>query len=126
MKRFPILYLCFSFLAVCLHAGSELPMAQPEEVGMSSERLKSLHTWMEGAVESYPLTGAMTLVARKGKIVDWQTYGYRDKLKGIRMEKDTIFRLHSMTKPIASAAAMMLMSLVASTASMVNVRPVRS
>ncbi len=67
-----------------------------------------MHQFVAEAVESYPLTGAITLIARRGKVIDWQTYGYQDKLKGVPMEKDAIFALASMTKTIVSAGAMLL------------------
>ncbi len=102
-------FLLFSVVSIATaYAHSDLRFATPEEVGMSSERLETLRVWAEDAVESYPLTGAITLVARHGKIVEFETYGYRDKLRGVEMTKDTIFRLHSMTKTIATAAAMIL------------------
>lgn len=89
-------------------SSDELPDATPEEVGVSSERLQTMHRFVEDSVKSYPLTGAITLIARHGKVVDFQTYGYQDKLAGIPMEKDAIFALASMTKTIVSAGTMIL------------------
>jgi CubicO group peptidase (beta-lactamase class C family) len=87
---------------------TDLPRAPPEAVGMSTERLKTMHHFVESSVESYPLTGAVTLVARHGKLVDLSTYGYQDILKKTPMSADGIFALASMTKTIVSAGAMVL------------------
>ena len=87
---------------------ADLPRASPEEVGMSSARLKSMHRFVSESVESYPLTGAITLVARHGKVVDLTTYGYQDIRQGTPMREDGIFALASMTKTIVSAGAMIL------------------
>lgn len=87
---------------------ADLPRASPEAVGMSSQRLKSMHRFVTDSVESYPLTGAITLVARHGKVADLTTYGYQDFLKGTPMPEDGIFALASMTKTIVSAGAMIL------------------
>lgn len=89
-------------------SAADLPRATPEAVGMSTDRLKTMHRFVEDSVESYPLTGAVTLVARHGKVVDLSTYGYQDILKGTSMPEDGIFALASMTKTIVSAGAMVL------------------
>ena len=101
-----ILVACLGWASI-LTAG-DLPTATPESVGVSTARLETMHQFVAEAVESYPLTGAITLIARRGKVIDWQTYGYQDKLKGVPMEKDAIFALASMTKTIVSAGAMLL------------------
>jgi len=60
-------------------------------------------------VEQGKLPGAVVVVARKGKIAYFESFGHRDKASGARMTNDTIFRIYSMTKPLVSVAAMMLM-----------------
>ena len=55
---------------------------------------------------SFP--GIVTVLARHGKIVDFRTYGKRDMASGAPMEKDTIFRIYSMTKPVTGVAMMIL------------------
>ena len=105
----PIRFTLISLLALSsVLSATDLPRATPEAVGMSTERLKTMHRFVEESVESYPLTGAITLVARHGKVVDLRTYGYQDILKGAPMPEDGIFALASMTKTIVSAAAMVL------------------
>lgn len=73
-------------MASALSAG-DLTYATPEDVGVSSEQLKTMHRFVEDSVKSYPLTGAITLIARHGKVVGFRTYSYQDKLAGIPIEK---------------------------------------
>ncbi|HEX2466060.1 MAG TPA: serine hydrolase domain-containing protein [Thermoanaerobaculia bacterium] len=86
----------------------DLGMAKPAEVGMSAEGLAKLETEMQALVDSGELAGIVTVVARHGKIVQFETFGMQDKEAGIPMAKDTIMRIYSMTKPIAGVALMTL------------------
>jgi CubicO group peptidase (beta-lactamase class C family) len=86
----------------------ELPMAKPEDVGMSSERLERIRPVMQNYVDSKKVPGVATLIARHGKVVYLDTVGYRDVEAGAPMQADTIFRIASMTKPIVSVALMTL------------------
>jgi CubicO group peptidase (beta-lactamase class C family) len=61
-----------------------------------------------GLIDQGALSGAVTLVWRKGEVVQVNTLGQRDIAKGLPMERDTLFRIASMTKPVTSVAAMML------------------
>lgn len=84
-------------------------MSKPESVGMSSERLARLDRFLkEQYVEPGKLPGALTLVARRGKLVHTGVLGHADKERGHRLQEDTLFRIYSMTKPITSVAFMML------------------
>ena len=85
-----------------------LPTAKPEDVGMSSERLARIHTAMQRYVDQGLVPGVTTLVARRGRVVYQDSVGYRDVASKAPMTSDTIFRIASMTKPIASVALMML------------------
>jgi CubicO group peptidase (beta-lactamase class C family) len=87
---------------------ASLPMAKPEEVGMSTERLERFTEIMDGYVERGELAGAVTLVARHGKVVYLRASGSKYREGGEPMTEDTIFRIASMTKPIVSVALMML------------------
>ena len=87
---------------------SGLPMARPEQVGMSSERLARIHTAMQRYVDRGLVPGVVTLVARRGRVVNFEAIGYRDVESKAPMTTDTIFRIASMTKPIASVGLMML------------------
>jgi CubicO group peptidase (beta-lactamase class C family) len=89
-------------------ARSGLPAARPEEVGMSSERLARIRTAMQRYVDRGLVPGVVTLVARRGRVVYVDAIGYRDVEARAPMTADTIFRIASMTKPIASVGLMML------------------
>jgi CubicO group peptidase (beta-lactamase class C family) len=82
--------------------------AAPEQVGMSSERLGRITTMLKKEIADGKLPGAVVMVARKGKIVYSDAIGSQDKGTNTPMKLDSIFRIYSMTKPLASVAAMML------------------
>jgi CubicO group peptidase (beta-lactamase class C family) len=85
-----------------------LPPATPEDVGLSTSRLARLGAVMRGEIERGRVPGAVALVARRGRLAYYESYGRRDPANEAPMEKDSIFRIYSMTKPIVSVAAMML------------------
>ena len=85
-----------------------LPIAEPESVGMSSERLQRIETGLGRLIDAGHVPGTVTLVARRGKIVHFEAAGLRNVEAGLPMERDTIFRLYSQTKPVTGAAVMML------------------
>ncbi len=87
---------------------SPLPSAKPESVGMSSQRLTRLGDGMKSLVDQGRLAGVVTMVARHGKVVEFEATGKRDIAAGLPMQKDSIFRIYSMTKPITGVAMMML------------------
>jgi CubicO group peptidase (beta-lactamase class C family) len=87
---------------------AELPEVKPEAVGFSSERLARLESAMQRAIDQKQLAGGVTLLARHGKIAEFKVYGQRDLASGKPVEKDTIFRIFSMTKPVTSVAMMIL------------------
>lgn len=90
-------------------AGQGLPRAKnPEEVGLSSERLKRLTETFKAEIGKGTMPGAVLLVARRGKVAYYEAMGVRDPQTNDAMPADAIFRLASMTKPIVSVAAMML------------------
>jgi CubicO group peptidase (beta-lactamase class C family) len=80
----------------------------PESVGFSSERLERLHAAIQEEITNKQLAGAITIVARHGKVVDYRTYGMRDLATAAPMTKDTIFRDYSMTKPVTGVAMLIL------------------
>lgn len=87
---------------------SGLPMAQPESVGMSSERLQRIDDFTQRYIDNGLVAGTVTLVARQGRVVHFSAQGMKDVERNQPMTTDTIFRMASMTKPIASVALMML------------------
>jgi CubicO group peptidase (beta-lactamase class C family) len=86
----------------------DMTPVSPESVGFSAERLDRLHAFIQGEINRKQLAGAITLLARHGKVVDYRTYGVRDLATGAAMTKDTIFRDYSMTKPVTGVAMMIL------------------
>jgi CubicO group peptidase (beta-lactamase class C family) len=86
----------------------ELPEVKAESVGFSTERLGKLDAAMKSLIDTKKLSGMVTILARHGKIVDYKTYGYADVASQKPMQKDTIVRIYSMTKPITGIAMMML------------------
>jgi CubicO group peptidase (beta-lactamase class C family) len=85
-----------------------LSSASPETVGLSGERLAQITKVFSAEVDQGRLPGAVVAVARKGKLVYFEAIGYQDKPAETKMQKDSIFRIYSMTKPWTSVAAMML------------------
>lgn len=82
--------------------------SRPEDVGMSSERLGRIGPWMRNQVASGRLTGLSVAVMRRDKVVWWGCHGQADVARARDVAPDTIFRIYSMTKPLASLALMML------------------
>ncbi|MFK7981531.1 MAG: serine hydrolase domain-containing protein, partial [Saprospiraceae bacterium] len=85
-----------------------LPTATPESVGMSSTRLKTMEAKMHEYVDKGQLASVQTAVIRKGKVVQFDTYGYEDVDSKDPLKDNSIFRIYSMTKPIVSIGLMML------------------
>ena len=96
------------FCVTTLAFGQGLPIAVPEAVGVSAERLERIRPAMQGYVDDGHIAGFLTVVARRGKTVHFETIGMRDIENNKPIEADTIFRIHSMSKPITSVAVMML------------------
>jgi len=99
-----------SIVGTVLHgqANSLLPMAKPEAVGLDPKKLQAVDKKMEALIRENRLTGGTVVIARKGKVAHFETYGLRNREEELPIEKDTIFRIYSMTKAITSVAALML------------------
>ncbi|HVS66770.1 MAG TPA: serine hydrolase domain-containing protein [Thermoanaerobaculia bacterium] len=85
-----------------------LPWAEPAEVGIDPVGLEKLSAAMHELVDQGQLAGVQFAIARRGKLVHFESYGKRDLASGAPVEDDTIFRIYSMTKPIAGVALMTL------------------
>ena len=99
--------------AICaLLAGAafaqELPATKAESVGMSAERLERIGAAVQKSIDEKRIAGAVTLVARRGRVVWFKPQGMMDREANKAMRPDTIFRICSMTKPITSVAVIML------------------
>ena len=99
-----------AMLAVALPAlaADPLPRAKPEAVGMSSARLARIGTALRADIDNGRMPGAVVAIARKGKLVYFEAFGYLDKDAGTKMTTDAIFSIASMTKPMTGVAALML------------------
>jgi CubicO group peptidase (beta-lactamase class C family) len=89
-------------------AADALPTAKPDAVGLSPDRLKRLGQVLQREIDAKKFPGAVALVARKGKIAYFESFGVRDPNGSAAMTNDSIFRIYSMTKPWTSLAIMML------------------
>ncbi len=102
-------HLLIVFLIALQVFGATIPVAKPEAVGVSTERLGRIRETMQQHMDAHDIAGAVTLVARKGRLVHLEAHGAMD-IEGKRaMEKNAIFRIWSMTKPVAGVAILMLM-----------------
>jgi CubicO group peptidase (beta-lactamase class C family) len=105
MKRNVLLFLLVIFV---LTAYLPAQIAKPEDVGLSAERLKRIHDLIERRIETRDISGAVTLVARKGKVAHLEAQGLMDIETNKPMTKDAIFRIASMTKPVVGVAVLMM------------------
>ena len=100
-------------LLLCLCAGisfaQDIPWADSaEEVGMSSQRLERINAAMQRHIEAGTIQGAVTAVARRGKLVHLETHGLMSVKNNRPMQDDSLFIMMSSTKPVLGVAAMML------------------
>ena len=107
VKPLVLLALCAVMLGWPLTAAA--PTARPEEVGFSAERLKRVTELMQRHVDAKAMSGAVTLVARNGRIAHLEAHGLMDLESRKPMQKDAIFRIMSMTKPMVGVAVLMMM-----------------
>jgi CubicO group peptidase (beta-lactamase class C family) len=90
-------------------AEDPLPRAnKPEDVGLSSERLARIGAELKADIDAGRIPGAVIAIARHGKLVAFDAYGWSDKAAGTAMTTDTIFNIASMTKPMTAVGALML------------------
>ena len=106
MKKVIVLAL-IALLTVPMTAAT--PTAKPEEVGLSAERLQRVHDLVQRHIDAKSFSGAVTLVARNGRIGHFEAQGLMDVDSRKPMPKDGIFRIMSMTKPVVGVAILMMM-----------------
>jgi CubicO group peptidase (beta-lactamase class C family) len=90
-------------------AAASLQGAKPEELGFSPERLARIAQTVERHIKAHDIAGAVTLVARRGRIAQFEAYGYADLASRKPMSKDSLFWIASMSKPITGVAILMLL-----------------
>src|SRR5690348_2715351 len=83
-------------------------VGEPEAVGFSSARLARIAAWQQAQVDAGVFSGAVAAIARSGKVAYLRAVGFRDRAKTVPLQGDAIFWIASMTKPVVSVAAMML------------------
>jgi CubicO group peptidase (beta-lactamase class C family) len=105
----PVMLCVLFVVALTLTANSaNSPAGKPEEVGLSSERLKRITAMIERRVAAGQIAGAVTIVGRRGKVVHHVAQGVMDRDTKQPMAPGTMFRIASMTKPVVGVAVMML------------------
>ena len=110
LKKSTSLFLLLSLIVALPGAGiAETPRAvKPEDVGISSQRLQRIRDLMQRNIDAGNFSGAVTLVARSGKVAHFEAQGLMDIETNKPMAKDAMFRIMSMTKPVVGTAVMMM------------------
>ena len=93
---------------VAAEKSRDLAIAPPESVGVSADRVRRIDAVMKKMVDDGQLAGVVTLLNRHGKVVNFDAYGKKDIRNPAPLERDSIFRIYSMTKPVTGVAMMML------------------
>jgi len=94
--------------ATAFEGALPLAKAPADQVGMSAKKLERIREALKGEIDQDKLPGTVVMVARKGQLVYADAVGFQDKTAGKAMALDSVFRIYSMTKPLVSVAAMML------------------
>lgn len=81
---------------------------RPSDLGFSASRLDLLDLWLDKMVKEGIVPNAVTFVAKRGKIIHYKAFGFKNREQAIPLEKDDIFRIASQTKAITTVAALML------------------
>src|SRR5215472_691584 len=98
-----------SCAALAAASGGVPTAPRAEDVGLSTERLARIHEAVARHIEQKDVSGAVTVVARRGKIVQFEAQGLADIDSKRPMMKDTIFRIASMSKPVTAVAVLMML-----------------
>src|ERR1700686_1368177 len=106
-KSIAAVSLCLAVLLLPVVTAST--KAKPEEVGLSSERLPRIHAAIQRHIEAGDISGAVTVLGRKGHLAYLDAQGLMGLDSRKPMSTDTIFHLASMTKPVVGVAVLMLM-----------------
>src|SRR5262249_39594597 len=95
-------------LATHFAAAGELPTAKPKDVGLDADKIQQAHDAVKALIDKKEMAGAVIAVARHGKVVMFEALGEMEAGSGKAMKPDAIVRIYSMTKSIATVAAMIL------------------
>src|SRR5690242_2958659 len=103
------LVLAVIFAAALPALPASIQTAKPEQTGFSSERLARIHDMVQRHIDEHDISGAVTLVARGGKVAHFEAHGLADIDARKPMSKDSLFWMMSMTKPVVGTAVLMMM-----------------
>src|SRR6516162_8454089 len=99
-----------AILAAALPAlAASVQSAKPEQIGFSTERLARIHDMVQRHIDAHDISGAVTLVARNGKVAHFEAHGLADIEAKKPMSKDSLFWIMSMTKPVVGTSVLMMM-----------------
>ena len=101
-------FLIYFYIILAKANDVSLTIVNPEEIGLSLEKLKNIDRKFNELIENNEIPGAVVAISRYGKVGYIKAFGMQDSVKKIEMSIDSIFRIYSMTKPIVSVGAMML------------------
>jgi CubicO group peptidase (beta-lactamase class C family) len=104
----PVVTLVLLCLTSAARAYDTAPVSDPEALGLSSSRLERIAAWQQTQVDAGAFSGAVAAIARNGRVAYLRAVGFRDRAKTIPVQPDAIFWIASMSKPVTSVAAMML------------------
>lgn len=105
-----VVLFCILHFAFCIASAQGLPLAAPQTVGMSAEKLNQIDALVEKDITDKKLPGAVVIIGHKGKIVYRKAFGNRALVPAVeKMTVDTIFDVASLTKPIATATSIMIL-----------------
>ena len=107
VPRLSLMLVLAALLAVAA-IGAQAPVGTPEDVGLSAKRLQRIGGMIQRAIDAEQISGAVTVVARRGRVAHFEAHGLMDIEANAPMRKDTIFPIASMTKPVTGAAILML------------------
>jgi CubicO group peptidase (beta-lactamase class C family) len=95
-------------LVTSCHQVTRMPSISPEAAGLSAQALSGIAPALQAHVDSNRIAGALSVVARHGKVAYFETVGWADIERRVPMRRDAIFRIYSMTKPVVAAGIMKL------------------
>jgi len=107
-RRYPVVFAVAALILAAAGRSQELPSATPESVGLSADRLARIASVVQEDIDAKRIAGAVTIVVRRGQVALYDARGMADREAGRPMQRDAIFRICSMSKPITSTAVMML------------------
>ena len=107
VPRLSSIFVLVSLLAV-VPTAAQVPAGAPDDVGLSAKRLERIGGMIQRAIDTKQISGAVTVVARRGRVAHFEAHGLMDIEANAPMRKDTIFPIASMTKPVTAVAILML------------------